>query len=197
MSSLLVFVVIGLFGLAIYLATGRRRRIVLACAASLLLAGIVLLVVRTIAGEAFVRALTENEVTIEPITAVWGIGTELLVDIATVLIAYGAVALVGAWLAGPGRLATAIRRALAPTFRDRPVVVHVAAVLLLLLALLWAPTGSTREVAGTLVLAGIVLLGVETLRRKSIRDFPDAQRGEGLFGRVADRLESSPGAKGD
>ena len=174
MSSLLVLIVLGLFGLAIYLARGQRRRILLACASSLLLVGVVLLVVRAIGGDAIVEALTDTEAQIEPMGAVWAIATELLVNVATALIAYGAVVLIGAWLAGPARPAVAIRRFLAPTFRDHPVAVYVATVGVLLLILLWSPSDRNSEIAGTLVLFGLILLGVEALRRKTVREFPDA-----------------------
>ena len=120
MSSLLTLVVIGLFGLAIYLARGQRRRIVSACAAIMLLVGVALLLIQAIAGNAFVEALASSEVNLEPLTLVWGIGTKLLVNIATLLIVYGSVVLVGAWLGGPSRAAVALRRRLAPTISRAP-----------------------------------------------------------------------------
>lgn len=178
LSVLLILVVLGLFGLAVYLPKGQRRRMVMACAGSLLLIGIVVFVARTIVGEAFVEALADGKLTLDAISAVWGIGTELLVDVATGLIAYGAVLLVAAWVAGPSRPAVAIRRWLAPSFRERPLLVYTAVAALLLLALLWAPTGSVRTLVGTLVLAATILLGVEVLRRQTVREFPGAQAGD-------------------
>ena len=54
------------------------------------------MLIQAIAGNAFVEALASSEVNLEPITLVWGIGTKLLVNIATLLIVYGSVVLVGA-----------------------------------------------------------------------------------------------------
>ncbi len=171
-STVLIVIVLGIFGLAIFVAKGQRRRIVMACASSLLLVGIVLLLVRTIAGAALVEALTSNEADVEPVSLAWGIATQLLANIAAGLIAYGAVLLIGALLAGPSRPAVAIRRWLAPTFRHRPLVVYAAAIFLVLLALLWSPTGQTRELIGSLVLAALLLLGIAAFRRQTLREFP-------------------------
>jgi hypothetical protein len=172
MSTVLTLIVLGIFGLAIFIAKGQRRRIVMACASSLLLVGVVLLLVRTIAGAALVDALTSNEADLEPVSLAWGIATQLLANIATALLVYGAVLLIGALLAGPSRAAVAIRRWLAPTFRHRPLVVYAAAIFLILLALLWSPTGQTRELIGSLVLAALLLLGIAAFRRQTLREFP-------------------------
>ena len=153
----------------------QRRRIVSACAAIMLLVGVALLLIQAIAGNAFVEALASSEVNLEPLTLVWGIGTKLLVNIATLLIVYGSVVLVGAWLGGPSRAAVALRRRLAPTFREHPLAVYAAAGFLLLLALLWSPSGTTREFIGTAVLAGGVMLGVAALLRQTGQEFPAIQ----------------------
>ena len=44
-----------------------------------------------------------------------------------------------------------------------------------LLIMLWAPTGAVQRVSGALVLLAIILAGTEALRRQSVRDFPDAE----------------------
>jgi hypothetical protein len=46
----------------------------------------------------------------------------------------------------------------------------VIAIFLILIA--WAPLGSDRGVVGTIVLAALVLWGIELLRRQTLREFP-------------------------
>lgn len=173
MSVLLVLIVLGLFGLAIYLPKGERRRMMMACAGSLVFTGIILLVVKAVAGQALVNALADNALDQSPVGEVWGIATGLLVDIAQALILYGVALFLGAWVAGPSRPAVAVRRWLAPSFRHRPVLVFGVIALIFLVALLWTPTSSNRELWGTLALAVLAVIGIEALRRQTNREYPD------------------------
>jgi hypothetical protein len=174
LSVLLVFVVLFLYGLAIYLAKGHRRRILRASAASFLLVGLLLLVVRRSAGDWVVGSLVKTD-SVEPAgRAVWAIETELLRDIGRALVAYGVVGLVAAWLAGPTGIAVDIRQRLAPLFRDRPAAVFGVVVLAYLLLILWGPTAASRQLAGILLLGALVLFGVYMLRRQTLAEFPAA-----------------------
>jgi hypothetical protein len=103
---------------------------------------------------------------------VWWIETELLRDIGIALIAYGLVAIAGAWLAGPTRWATAFRRWLAPWFREQPVLVFAAVAFVYLLVILWGPTAASRQLIGILVLGALIMFGVELLRRQTLEEFP-------------------------
>jgi hypothetical protein len=85
---------------------------------------------------------------------------------------------VSAWLAGPTRAATGIRRALAPSMRERPGIVYAAAAFVYLLVLLWGPTYATRKLWGIILLGALLAIGLEVLRRHTVREFPDAQPGE-------------------
>jgi hypothetical protein len=88
-------------------------------------------------------------------------------------IAYGVVMVVGAWLAGPTRPATATRRALAPYLRE-PRYAWVGAAAIVLLIVAWGPTPATRQFVPMVVLAALFALGVEALRRQTAREFPGA-----------------------
>jgi hypothetical protein len=119
-------------------------------------------------------ALTASGVPV--VHEVWEIYTTLLTQVAGATIFYGALMLAGAWLAGPTRPALAVRRTAAPYMRHLAIVYGVAAVLIALLFFWWSPTPATRNpVTGTL-LAVLLLLGVEGLRRHTIREFPEADR---------------------
>jgi hypothetical protein len=171
LTVFLGLVVLALLAAAVYLARGFRREALRGVGASLRLVGVILLIVRRVAGNAIVEALTTDQT--EPAGgAVWLIATDLLQNVAIALVAYGVLTLVGAWLAGPTRPAVWIRRSLAPTFREHPVIVYSAVFLAALLALYFGPAGDTRRLFGILILGGLVLLGVEALRRQTLREFP-------------------------
>ena len=171
-NTLTVFlglVVLALLALAVYLARGFRREALRAAGLSLLVAGLVLLVVRRIVGDAVIDALTSAQT--EPAGgAAWLIATDLLQNVAIALLAYGAAIVVGAWLGGPSRAAVRIRRALAPALTRHPVLVHATVLLAVLLGLYFGPAGDTRRLVGILILGGLVVLGVEALRRLTARE---------------------------
>jgi predicted membrane metal-binding protein len=62
--------------------------------------------------------------------------------------------------------------------RDRPALVYGAVGFVYLLVLIWAPTPAFRHLLPILLIAGLVVLGVEVLRRQSVREFPDARSGD-------------------
>jgi hypothetical protein len=175
LTIFLVFVVFALYGLAIYLAGGHRRRIFRAVAVSFLFAGILVLVVRRLVGTAVIDSLVKAD-TVKPAgNAAWSIGTDLLRDIGIALLAYGAVGLIGAWLAGPTRWATGIRRWLAPTFRSQPGVVFGVVGFAYLLVILWGPTAASRQLLGIVILGVLLFFGVAVLRRETLAEFPVAE----------------------
>src|SRR5256714_5252808 len=60
LSYFLFFLVIGLVAAAMWIAQGRRRRILLGAGVTVLVVGLIVLVVRRFAGEYLVNALTTN-----------------------------------------------------------------------------------------------------------------------------------------
>jgi Short C-terminal domain len=82
------------------------------------------------------------------------------------------------WIAGGTRLATALRRALAPTLRDHLAWAYSTLAVLYLLIIAWGPTPAFRQIIPILIIAVLVVLGVELLRRSTAREFPDAERGD-------------------
>jgi hypothetical protein len=172
-SSLLALV---LFALAIYLSRGYRWITVFGVGIGLILVGIVVLILRDVAGNVLVDQLA-SESAKPAADAAWSIGTSLLASIARNLIVYGGFFVLGAWLASPHRSSVATRRALTPVLREYPVAVGAV---LGVIALIWLLSGveSTRAILTRLVLITMAGVGLYELRRKSIAEFPDANLGE-------------------
>lgn len=172
LSVFLLLLVLFLYALAIYLARGHRRRILRATAVSFLLVGVLVLVIQRVTGGVVVDSLIKTDAVRPAGNAAWGIGTELLRNVAYALILYGVVGLFGAWLAGPTRWAVSARQRLAPVFEDQAWIVYVAVAVLFLLLIAWGPTRATRELWGILLLGGLLFFGVAMLHRETVREFP-------------------------
>jgi hypothetical protein len=171
LSFFLVFLVLALFAFAVFLARGRRRRMLLAVGVSFLVVGLIVLVVRRFAGNYLVDALTSNPDAKDPVSAAWSIGTQLLRNVGINALVYGVVIVFAAWVAGPSRPAVYLRRVSAPTMRERPWIVYGVVSLVLLVVLLTGPTDAQR-VYPLLVLFALAFLGTEALRRQTEREFP-------------------------
>ena len=83
----------------------------------------------------------------------------------------------GLWLAGPGRRATGLREELAPYLR-RADVSYAVLVVLLLLFVWWSPI---VELLNVVIIAVLALIGLEVLRRRTAREFPDAVTPDDLW----------------
>lgn len=184
----LLFGVFACFGGAVALARGHRREIVRDVGVGLVLAGGAALVVRRLAGGVVVDALASTAAVQPAIRDAWRVGTSLLLDTAMAVLAYGALAIAGAWLAGPARVAVRLRSELAPYLRDARVTYGVVAAVVLLV-LFWGPTEATQRFVPALVLTALLLAGVEALRRQVRAEFPDAARRRGAqhFRELLDR----------
>jgi hypothetical protein len=173
LSSFLVIAVVALYALAIYLARGRRRLLLGATGATLVFVGLVIASLRRFVGTAVVDSLVKTEANKHPVSVIWGLETSVLRDIAVILVVYGVLVLLATALAGPNRGAVAVRRWLAPSFRDHPVVVWTAALFLFLILLAWGPSAGGRQLLGVLLLAATTAVAIEALRRQTLREFPD------------------------
>jgi len=171
LSVWLVVAVFVLYGLAIYLARGRRRATLRNAAFGLAIVGLLVLVIRNLLGNYLTDALASPGY--EPAThRLYLIGTSILGQIGQATLLYGAIAAIGAILAGPTTLATRLRRSLAPTMNQQPGVVWGAVGFLYLLAILWGGTHALRTWWGILLLGLLVALGVAALRRQTLEEFP-------------------------
>ena len=161
-------------GLAVFLAEGRRRKTLLHAGVGLILAGLVMLVLRNVIGEQITTSLASTEAA-EPAAAnTWDIGSRMLRDVSQALI-IGAIPLIlAALLAGPSRWATSLRHLAAPYLRDRPGVVYGLAGALFALVIWWGPIPATRLLVPVIIMAILLVVGVEALRRQTAEEFPAA-----------------------
>lgn len=174
LSVWLFILVLVLYAVAIYLAHGRRRATLRNVGFAFLLVGLLVLVVRKVVGNYVIGGLTDSPSLDRTGHHVWIISTSILGDIGWAVVLYGAIAVLGALLAGPTTYATRLRRWMAPVMNDRPAVVWGVAAAAYLLLILWGGTHALRTAWGILLLGGLLALGVFALRRESMLEFPDA-----------------------
>lgn len=179
LAVVLPVLAIALFTLAVWIARRRRRLVLRATGWCLAAVGVVLLLLRRVGGSELVDALVTAPSNQPAAHAVWDISTSLLRAIAVALIVYGVLLVLCAWLAGPSRSATAVRRALAPGLRDHPAAVYGAVGSALSLLVLWGPTPAFREGAWIALFAALLVLGVAVLRRQTALEFAADARSDG------------------
>jgi hypothetical protein len=171
LSYFLFFLVLALYAAAVYLATGRRRQVLMGVGASAFIVGLIVLVVRRFAGNYAVDALSTNTVDKGAVRVVWAVETQLLRNVGINVLIYGTAVMLAAWIAGPSRPARWLRRVSAPTAREHPWVIYAVLALLLLLLLFTGPTDGQR-VYPLLVVFVFAFAGLEVLRRQTVREFP-------------------------
>jgi hypothetical protein len=173
----LILASLALASIALAIAPGWRRRGVRAYGIGFLVAGAAALLVRSVVGGAFVSSLASTAAAEPAVNEIWVTATGLLVNVAVAGMAYGAVMVTGAWLAGPTRLAVGARRALAPYLRE-PVIAYTVLAVVVAAVVWWAPTPAWRNAVVVALLAALLAAGVEALRRQMIREFPEATQGD-------------------
>jgi hypothetical protein len=161
-----------LFALAIYLADGWRREAFRSVGFAFIVMGVLVLVVRKLAGDAVVNSLASTESVKPAVTNTWSIATELLSAQGGAVIFYGIFIVIGAWLAGPMGFARSARRAITPVLENRFVAYSVLGLILLLL-FLWSPTPGFQRLPTALLLIALAIAGMEFLRHQAMKDFPD------------------------
>ena len=163
-----------LFALAVFLASGRRRETLRGVAIGFIVAGLLALVVRAIAGDIVVNALASTA-SIEPAAQdIWNIGTALLSETAWAAVINGLLILIAVLLAGPSRWARRLRELGAPYMRERADLTYGAVAVVFLLLVWWGPTPAFRSPGSLIVIAVLFGVGTEALRRQTVREFPNA-----------------------
>jgi hypothetical protein len=190
------FIVLLLYALAVWLAIGRRRQTLMFAGIGIIVAGLGALIARGLVAGAVVDDLVPSAAIQPAATAAFDIGTSLLYTLAWQAIIIGAATVLAAWLGGPSRPAVAIRRAIAPTLRDRPEVAYLVVAALYLLLVVWAPIPALRRPLFLLILAVLLGFGVWLLRRKTDAEFPEGaeREGPGLRERASGVLNRGGGA---
>jgi hypothetical protein len=160
-----------LYGLAVYLAGPRRRQALRSVGFGFIIAGVLSLLLRRIGEGSVTDALARTDAVKPAVEAVWEIGTSLLVTVAVSAISFGILVVIAAWIAGPTKAATRLRREAAPHMRERSTT-YGAVALVFLALVLWAPVVAFQKPIGMVLLAVLMVLGTETLRRKTAGEFP-------------------------
>ena len=166
-----------LFGLAVFLVPGRRRQALLGVGFGIIAAGLLVTLVRGVVGDQVVSSLASTAAVEPTVQATWDIATSLLGEMALNATLFGIAVVFAAWLAGRSRPATALRRAAAPTLRDRPELAWGALATLLIAFLLIVDIPATRQPYGVLLIVVLGCLALVALRRETQREFPDVPPG--------------------
>ena len=174
-AIVLVVLALGLMALAVFLARGWRREALRAAGFGLIFAGVAALVGRSLGGGALTDALADTESVRPAIEATWSISTSLMSEAASATIIYGIFLVFCAWLGGETGLATGTRRVLAPYLRS-PGIAYSGLAFIVLILVWWAPTPAFHRPVLSLILIALLAFGVEVLRRKTAREFPNSTR---------------------
>jgi Short C-terminal domain len=173
LSVWFLVLVFAMYGIAIYLARGARRKTLAHVGWALIIVGLLILVARQVLGNYVVNALAQPE-NRTPAHHIWLFTTAIMGQIAWATIFYGIVVVLGAAVAGPSRPATAIRRFAAPALNTRPEITWGATVLVWLLLILWGGTHALRAWWGILLIGALMAAGVAVLRHQTVKEFPEA-----------------------
>jgi hypothetical protein len=155
---------------AILLVPGRRRLEVRAIAIGILASGFLILIVRNSAGRYFVNNIVESDTVRPSAKDAYSIITELLKGAGWTAVILGAVALVGAWLTGPGRHAESARAFLAPYLSG--VGIYAVTIGGFLLLLWWRPTPQFGYWLNIIIFFVLLMIGTEVVRRQLAREHP-------------------------
>lgn len=166
--------VLGAWALAIWLVPGRRRLEVRAIAIGFAIVGVLILLVRHVAGDYVVGHVVTTPGVRPAAHAAYAIVTRHLSDAGWTYLFVGLVAMLGVWLVGPGSRAQLVLHWLAPYLR-RPVLTYGTFLVLWLLLLLWSPTVQLRRGSSLVLLFVLSAVGIEVLRRIAHRRYPDAE----------------------
>jgi hypothetical protein len=171
LSIWLLIGVLVLYGFAIYIARGARRKTLRNAGFGLALVGLITIVIRNLLGNYITGALSTPGY--QPAThRMYLIGTEILGQIGQAAVLYGLIAAIGAIYAGPSAPAVWVRQKVAPVMNDQQGIVWGVFGFAFVLAILWGGTHALREWWGILLLGGLTALGVVALRRQSLQEFP-------------------------
>jgi hypothetical protein len=169
---LLLVLAIGAFAGAVALSRDRRRGL-MAVGGALMFAGLALLALRSLLGQALVDSVAEAPNAHAAADDVWNIATSLLVDAAQGSVLFGFFLVTGAWLAGAGKRATMWRRAAAYPMRVQPGVVRAGLGAALLLLVVWGPVPWTQRFVTMVIFTVAAFAWLEWIRRRTLAEFPD------------------------
>jgi hypothetical protein len=173
--SILTFLV---FGLAIYLTRDGRWMTVLFSGVGLVVAGLLVLVLRHVAGGVVVDQLVKQQNVKPAAEAAWSIGTSLMISIATTVIIVGAFFAAAGWLASPTGSARGTRRVFAPALDRHLPYCYGGLAVILGIYLLSASGVGLRTFLTVVVLGVMAAFGLHELSKQTAEEFPGLTFGE-------------------
>jgi hypothetical protein len=176
LDLLLTIIVPLLYALAIFLARRRRRQTLMQVGAAIVFAGLLVFAARAILLSQVTDSLVKVEANRPAAEAVMSIATAMLSEIAGAFVIVGVPLIAAGWFAGPARIATKARRAIAPFLRDQPGWTYGIVAAIMLLIFIWGPIPATHKPAGIIVFLALAFFGTELLRRQTAREFPLVRR---------------------
>jgi hypothetical protein len=180
LALLLSILTFAVFGLAIYLTRDGRWVTVLFSGVGLIVAGLLVVVLRKVAGGIVVDQLVKQENVKPAAEAAWSIGTSLMVSIATTIIIVGAFFSAAGWLSSPTGSARGARRVLAPAL-DRYLPYCYGGLAVILAIYLISASGVGLRTFLTVVVIGIMAaFGLRELSKQTSEEFPGLTYGEVL-----------------
>jgi hypothetical protein len=170
LSWLPAILALALCAAAIWRAPGARRRVVLASGLSLAGAGLLVLVLRRLAGRAITDAITTGGPLQPAASSAWKIASTLLEELCAVVLIIGLCAASGAWLAGPGSRASWLRARIAPWLLDRPGLAYGAVAVAYLALIAWGPLSVLTRAWPIIVFAVLLAAGMWTFRAQLVAE---------------------------
>jgi Short C-terminal domain len=173
-SIYFLLVVVALYGFALWLARGERRKTLLWMGLAVLVTGVAILLARSLVGTAVIDSLAGSQPLIKPAANDgWYVLTGLLSSIAWTAIEMGLVGIGLALLAGPSVPATAARRLLAPGLVRYPLVAWSAVTLVIVAVFLTIPIVDTTRLITRCVLIALLIGGTLMVQRVAQAEHPD------------------------
>ncbi|MBN8870959.1 MAG: SHOCT domain-containing protein [Solirubrobacterales bacterium] len=158
--------------LAVYLSPGYRWLTLLWLAVGLILAALIVLIVRSVAGNVAIPELADPD--IQPAAhAAWNIATELLKSVAWTVLWFAVALLVVAWVISPVKASGKVREFLAVPFGQYPAATFSLLGLLAFIFLIMG-AGDGREFLIRLMVVIMAGAGFWFFRRQVMLEYPDA-----------------------
>jgi hypothetical protein len=163
---------LAMIALAVFLSPGYRWLTLLWLAAALVLSALLVLVLRSVAGNVLVPELADPD--IQPAAhAAWDIATELLKSVAWTVIWFAAALLVVSWVIAPTKASGKVREFLAVPFGQYPAVTFGLLGLVAFVFLIMG-AGDGREFLIRLAVILMAGAGFWFFRRQIMLEYPDA-----------------------
>jgi hypothetical protein len=146
----------------------------------LIIAALLVLVLRHVAGGIVVDQLVKQENVKPAAEAAWSIGTSLMVSIATTIIIVGAFFAAAGWLSSPTGSARGARRVIAPALDRYLPYCYGGLAVILGIYLLSASGVGLRTFLTVVVLGVMAAFGLRELSKQTAEEFPGLTYGEVL-----------------